>query len=134
GRCRSRCRGRRRRQRSEPGDRPGHPTGRGQAMTATQSEPRTYRLSQLVRTGLFGSMPASQVIVLGIGGGLSFLGVLLRLFPWALLPALIAAVVAFKRVGVWSLHELIPLKVGWLVRRRAHRWYRRVPLLAPGER
>jgi hypothetical protein len=96
--------------------------------------PRGYRLSTLVRTGLFGSMPASQVIVLGVGGGLSFVGILLRLFPWALLPALVAAVIAFKRVGIWPLHELIPLKIAWLVRRRERRWYRQVPLLSPDER
>ncbi|MGE3326661.1 MAG: SCO6880 family protein [Acidimicrobiia bacterium] len=102
-------------------------------MTPAQTEARAYRLSQLVRTGLFGSMPASQVIVLGVGCGLSFVGVLLRLFPWALVPALVAAVVAFKRVGIWSLHELIPLRFGWWARRREHRWFRAVPLLAPGE-
>ena len=38
-------------------------------------------------------------------------GILMRLFPWALLPALVAAVLAFKRVRGWPLHELIPLKV-----------------------
>ena len=37
--------------------------------------------------------------------------ILLRLFPWALLPARLAAVLAFKRVRGWPLHELIPLKV-----------------------
>ena len=52
-----------------------------------------------MRAGLFGSMPTSQVVVLVVGGGLSFVGILLRLFPWALLPALVAAVLAFKRVG-----------------------------------
>ena len=52
----------------------------------------------------------------GSACGLSFVGILLRLFPWALLPALLAAVIAFKRVGGWPLHELIPLKVAWLAR------------------
>lgn len=95
--------------------------------------PRTYRLSPLVRAGLFGSMPASQVVVLGVGAGLSFVGIMFRLFPWALLPVLVAAIVAFKRVGMWPLHELIPMKLRWWVRRDQHRWFRPVPLLTPGE-
>jgi hypothetical protein len=95
---------------------------------------RTYRFSPLVRAGLFGSMPTSQVIVLGLGAGLSFVGIMLRLFPWALLPVLLAGVVGFKRVGIWSLHELIPLKANWFARRGQRRWYRPVPLLAPGEK
>jgi hypothetical protein len=104
-------------------------------VSASESaQPRTYRLSQLVRTGLFGSMPTTQVVVLGVGCGLSFVGILLRLFPWALLPALIAAVVGFKRVGLWSLHELIPIKLAWWSGRREHRWFRPVPLLTTGER
>ena len=103
-------------------------------MRSIEAGPRCYRLSTLVRTGLFGSMPASQVVVLAVGGGLSFVGILLRLFPWALLPALIAAVIGFKRSGIWPLHELIALKVSWIARRRERRWYRHVPLLTPGER
>lgn len=95
---------------------------------------RRYRFSPLVRAGLFGAMPTSQVVVLAFGCGLSFVGIMLRLFPWALLPALFAAVVAFKRVDGWALHEIIPLKVMWLLRRHQHRWFRPVPLLAPGER
>jgi hypothetical protein len=78
-------------------------------------------------------MPTSQVVVLAVGCGLSFVGILLRLFPWALLPALLAAVVAFKRVGGWALHELIPLKIAWWARRRRHRWFRPVPLLEVDE-
>jgi hypothetical protein len=58
---------------------------------ATSGKPRTYRFSPLVRAGLFGAMPTSQVVVLAVGCGLSFVGILLRLFPWALLPALLAA-------------------------------------------
>lgn len=96
-------------------------------------EPRSYRFSPLVRSGLFGSMPASQVIVLVVGGGLSFAGIMLRLFPWALLPAAVAGVVAFKRVRGWPLHELIPLKLAWIRRRSEHRWFRPVPLLALDE-
>lgn len=96
--------------------------------------PRTYRFSPLVRAGLFGSMPTSQVVVLGLGAGLSFVGIMLRLFPWALLPVLIAAVVGFKRIGIWSLHELIPLKASWFTRGGQRRWFRPVPLLAPGEK
>ena len=95
---------------------------------------RRYRFSPLVRAGLFGAMPTSQVVVLAVGCGLSFVGIMLRVFPWALLPALLAAVIAFKRVGGWALHELIPLKLVWLLRRRQHRWFRPVPLLTPGER
>ncbi|MGH2475524.1 MAG: SCO6880 family protein, partial [Candidatus Limnocylindrales bacterium] len=98
------------------------------------SEPRTYRFAPLVRAGLFGAMPASQVVILVVGGGLSFVGILLRLFPWALLPALVAAVLAFKRVDGWPLHEVIPLRVAWLAHPHRHRWFRPVPLLAPGER
>jgi hypothetical protein len=94
---------------------------------------RRYRFSPLVKAGLFGAMPTSQVVVLAVGCGLSFIGILLRVFPWALLPALAAGVVAFKRVGGWALHEIIPLKVAWLLRRRHHRWFRPVPLLAPDE-
>ena len=101
---------------------------------ARHTGPRSYRFSPLVRAGLFGAMPASQVVVLGIGCGMSFVGILLRLLPWALLPALLVAVIAFKRVGGWALHELIPLKVGWWLGRRRHRWFRPVPLLAIGER
>lgn len=96
--------------------------------------PRTYRLSPLLRAGLFGSMPASQVIVLGVGAGLSFVGIMLRWFPWALLPVLVAGAVAFKRVGIWPLHELIPMKLRWWAERARHRWYRPVPLLRPGEK
>jgi hypothetical protein len=96
--------------------------------------PRTYRLSPLVRAGLFGSMPVSQVVVLVVGAGLSFLGIMLRLFPWALLPALVAGIVGFKRVGVWPLHELIPMKLSWWSRRDRHRWFRPVPLLCPGDK
>lgn len=96
--------------------------------------PRTYRLSPLVRAGLFGSMPASQVVVLGVGAGLSFVGIMLRLFPWALLPVLVAGLVAFKRVGIWPLHELVPMKLRWWVGRDRHRWFRPVPLLSPGEK
>lgn len=94
---------------------------------------RRYRFSPLVKAGLFGTMPTSQVVVLGVGCGLSFVGIMLRLFPWALLPALLASVVGFKRVGGWALHEIIPLKFAWFMRRRRHRWFRPVPMLAPGE-
>ncbi len=90
---------------------------------ATSGKPHTYRFPPLVRVGLFGAMPASQVAVLAIGFGLSFVGILSRLFPWALLPALLASVIAFKRVGGWALHELIPLKIAWWMRRRQHRWF-----------
>jgi hypothetical protein len=79
-------------------------------------------------------MPLSQVLALGIGAALSFVGIMLRLFPWALLPLMVAAVVAFKRVGIWQLHELIPLKLGWYARRRRRNWFRPVPLLTIGER
>lgn len=96
---------------------------------AATEKPRSFRFSPLVRTGLFGSMPMSQVVVLAAGAGLSFVGILLRLLPWALLPALIAGVVAFKRVGGWALHELIPLKVAWWRRRGDRLWFRTVPLL-----
>ena len=85
----------------------------GAVSDATSGKPRTYRFSPLVRAGLFGAMPTSQVVVLAVGCGLSFVGILLRLFPWALVPALLAAVIAFKRVGGWALHELIPLKIAW---------------------
>src|SRR5690606_37533582 len=64
----------------------------------------------------------------------SFVGIMLRLFPWALLAMLLAAMVGFKRVGIWQLHELIPLKLGWLARRSRRSWFRPVPLLTPGER
>ena len=64
------------------------------AHTAARQDPRRYRFPPLVRVGLFGSMPASQVITLGIGGGLSFAGVVARLFPYALAPIAIAAVIA----------------------------------------
>jgi hypothetical protein len=97
------------------------------------TESRRYRFPPLVRAGLFGAMPMAQVIVLGVGAALSFVGIMLRLFPWALLPAMVTAVVAFKRVGGWALYEWLPLKVGWMVRRR-HRWFQPVPLLAPAER
>jgi hypothetical protein len=96
---------------------------------STTTEPRSYRFSPLVRAGLFGSMPISQVVVLVVGGGLSFVGVLMRLFPWALFPVAVSAVLAFKRVHGWPLHELIPLKVSWLRRRAERRWFRPVPLL-----
>ena len=70
------------------------------------------------------------LLVMGaVGCGLSFIGILLRLFPWALLPALLSSVVAFKRVGGWALHELIPLKIAWWMQRRRHQWFRPVPLL-----
>lgn len=101
---------------------------------AAADKPRTYRLSPLVRAGLFGSMPTSQVVVLAVGFGVSFVGILLRLLPWALAPAVLAGVVAFKRVGGWPLHELIPLKVAWWRRRAERRWFRPVPLLAFDER
>ena len=100
---------------------------------ATSGKPRTYRFPPLVRAGLFGAMPTSQVVVLAVGCGLSFVGILARLFPWALLPALLGAVIAFKRVGGWALHELIPLKIAWWMGRRRHRWFRPVPLLEVGE-
>ena len=100
---------------------------------AASGKPRTYRFSPLVRAGLFGAMPTSQVVVLGVGCGMSFVGIMLRLFPWALLPALLSVLIAFKRVGGWALHELIPLKLGWWMRRRRHQWFRPVPLLADGE-
>lgn len=100
---------------------------------ATTPKARTYRFSPLVRTGLFGAMPTSQVVVLGVGCGLSFVGIMLRLFPWALLPALLSVVIGFKRVDGWPLHELIPLKLGWWMRRRRHQWFRPVPLLTAGE-
>lgn len=100
-------------------------------MTAAATELRRYRFSPLVRTGLFGGMPTAQVVVLGIGCGLSFIGILFRLFPWAVLPALLAAVIGFKRVGDMALHELIPLRWNWWRRRRRgdHQWFRPVPLL-----
>ena len=74
---------------------------------ATSGKPRTYRFPPLMRAGLFGAMPTSQVVVLAVGCSLSFVGILLRLFPWALVPALLAAMVAFNRPnakthsGVW---------------------------------
>ena len=33
-----------------------------------QASARRYRFPPLIRTGLFGSMPTSQVVVLGVGG------------------------------------------------------------------
>jgi hypothetical protein len=102
-------------------------------MTAVRPEPRTYRFPPLVRTGLFGTMPLSQVLVLGAGGGLSFVGVLMRLFPWALAPALVAGLVAFKRVRGWPLHELLPLKIACILRRRDRRWFRTIPLVTRDE-
>src|SRR4051794_8774117 len=75
-------------------------------------------------------MPISQVVVLVARGHLSVVVVLMRLFPWALLPVAVAAVLAFKRVHGWPLHELIPLKVSWLRRRAERRWFRPVPLVA----
>ncbi len=107
--------------------------------TTTQSDhanARRYRFPPLIRTGLFGSMPTSQVIVLVVGAALSFGGMVLRLFPWALLPLLVAAVIGFKRVDGWPLHELLPLRASWILRRRRrrHLWFRSVPLLTPGER
>jgi hypothetical protein len=100
----------------------------------SSAEPRSYRFPPLVRIGLFGAMPTSQVAVLAIGCAMSFVGILAHVFPWALLPALVAAVVAFKRVGGWPLHEVIPLKIAWLRRRSERCWFRPVPLLTPGER
>ena len=83
-------------------------------MTATarsdHASARRYRFPPLIRTGLFGSMPTSQVVVLGLGAALSFAGMLLRLFPWALVPLLVAAVIGFKRVDGGPLHELLPLR------------------------
>ena len=97
---------------------------------------RRYRFPPLIRTGLFGSMPTSQVVVLVVGAALSFAGMMLRLFPWALLPLLVAAIIGFKRVDGWPLHELLPLRAAWILRRRKrrHLWFRSVPLLTPGER
>ena len=94
---------------------------------------RRYRFSPLVKTGLFGTMPTTQVVVLAVGCGMSFVLILLRLFTFALLPALAGLVVGFKRVGGWALHEIIPLKFAWWAGRRRHRWFRPVPMLAPGE-
>lgn len=85
-------------------------------MSANQ-EPRRYGLPPLVRAGLFGGMPATQVAVLRVGAAVSFLGLLADLFPWAALPLLGAAFVAFGRAGPYQLHELIPLKVSWWRRR-----------------
>jgi hypothetical protein len=99
----------------------------------TMVSDRRYRFSPLVKTGLFGTMPTSQVVVLSIGCGLSFVGILLRLFPWALLPVVVSAVVGFKRVGGWALHEVIPLRLGWLANHRRHSWFRPVPMLTPSE-
>jgi hypothetical protein len=98
---------------------------------SASSEPRRYRFSPLVRMGLFGSMPAAQVVVLAVGCGLSFVGILLRWMPWALTPALLAAVVAFTRIGGWPLYEVLPLRAAWLLARRRgrDRWFRPVPLL-----
>lgn len=90
---------------------------------------RRYRLGPLVQVGLFGAMPLSQVVTLAVGGGLSFVGLLLRLVPWALIPFAVAAVVAFKRVDGWALHEWLPLKFNWWRRRGERRWFRAVPLL-----
>jgi hypothetical protein len=97
----------------------------------TSPEPRRYRFPPLVRTGLFGSMPAAQVLVLAVGCGISFVGILLRWMPWALIPALLAAVVAFARVGGWPLYEVIPMRAAWLLARSRgrDRWFRPLPLL-----
>ena len=58
--------------------------------------------------------------------------ILLRLFPWALLPALVAAVIAFKRVAWVAAARADPAEGRRGLRRRAaRRWFRPVPLLAP---
>ncbi|MDP9332017.1 MAG: hypothetical protein M3Q30_01710 [Actinomycetota bacterium] len=90
----------------------------------------------LVRAGIFGEMPPSKVVVL-VGAGLCAVVTLLGGLPQvAPLPLLAGGVIAFKRVGGYELHELIPLKASWWWRKRRKdlRWFRPVPMLAAGER
>jgi len=103
-------------------------------VASTRDNARRYRFPPLVRAGLFGAMPPSQIITLGIGGGLSFAGIMAKLFPFALIPIAVAAVIAFKRVNGLPLHELIPLRCSWLLRRRHRHWFRPIPLLGVNDR
>lgn len=90
---------------------------------------RRYRFPPLVRAGVFGSLSTLQAVVLAAGGGLTFVLLLARVFPYGLAPAAVAAVLAFKRVGGLELAEWLPARVGFWRRRQARRWFRPIPLL-----
>lgn len=100
------------------------------------TDARRYRLPPLVSTGLFGAFAPAQVVVLGGGALVALTCILAGWAPVGAAALLLAAIVAFKRVGAFQLHELLPLHAGW-VRRRLRgeqRWARPVPLLGATER
>ena len=101
---------------------------------AARSDARRYRFPPLVRTGLFGSMPPTQIAVLVVGGGLAFLAVLVRVFPVALGLLLATGVLALSRRRGAPLHEWLPLRISWIARRRQRVWFRPIPLLGVNDR
>ncbi len=92
---------------------------------------RRYRFAALHRAGLFGAVPATQLVTFAVGVIGSWGAVVAyRPSPLALVPVAAAAAIGFGRVGGQPLHDLLPRAALWALRQgsRRHRWYRPVTL------
>ena len=99
------------------------------------NDPGRYRFSALRRSGLFGTIPPSLLVTLGVGVVGGWLGVLAQIpLPIALIPVGSAGVIGFGRLRGRPIHAVIPGLIGWWCRRLAgrHSWSRPVPLVTNG--
>jgi hypothetical protein len=90
---------------------------------------KRYRFGPLVRSGMFGQMPPAQLGLIVGGGLVSFVMLMARILPWAFIPFLVCAVVAFKQMRGRPLHEVLAMRLRWFARRKRRVWFRPIPLL-----
>lgn len=93
---------------------------------------RSYRFDALRRAGLFGSLPLTMIVALGVGLGVGWAtiaGIVPR--PIGAPVVLVAAGLAFGKVRGRPAHLMVPamMRFGWRKLRGRHRWYRPVPLV-----
>ena len=94
---------------------------------------RSFRFGELRRSGLFGSMPLTLLVPVGIVVGCGWAATA-GIVPWPVVVPLIAGagVVAVGRVHGRPLHTLLPAltRLWWRRLRGRNRWVRPVPLVS----
>lgn len=103
-------------------------------MSAERTD-RLYRFDPIDGSGIFLGLGALQCLLLG-GGLLLGVGAITAglALPFAVVPLLLAVVVAFIRFRGYVAWEWLPLGLGWLLVliRRRRSWFPRLPLLVTG--
>lgn len=96
---------------------------------------RLYRFDPIDGSGIFLGLGAVQCLLLG-GGLLLGVGAITAglALPFAVVPVVLAVVVAFIRFRGYVAWEWLPLGLGWLLVliRRRRSWFPRLPLLVTG--